>query len=527
MKLLLSKYTWYNQGNIHVTGFIRKGDQYLRGPELAAYFSNVSSPDAFRERLLEANGQFAVVVTRSDEAWIAVDRLRSIPLFYYTAVTTIISDSAYTLYNEISSPEINEEAVTAFVSMGYTLNNVTLIKGIYQVEVGEIVVLNREITRRFYHNTATTTIYERSIDQCSAELHVLLEDIFRSHFLALKDSFIALPLSGGYDSRLIALMCKKYHPERVLCYTYGREDNPEFAPAEEIARRLGFQWVKIVYNDDLIDGFVEDPLFRKYYRYASEFASMFFMQEYFAVKYLRDKKLIPEETFFVPGHAGNIIGGDHLVPALKSRIKTEKDLTNEILRIFSYLIRLTRCEKEKICSQISEKICISGNKTWTVFENWDIKERQSKFIVNSASVYNYFGYQYIIPYWDSTLIDFFSLVPFDYKLNKKVYNYTLINTFFEPAGLNLDKELYPGPFQLALINIKKRIKKILPSFIVTLFIDHRSLVFYDGISKHLIKDGGSKNFRVPPESNNYNSYLTQWYLIKVREMVAKKLSVEK
>jgi len=527
MRLLLSKYAWHNQDDIYVTGFIRQGARYLKDAELAGYFQTAATPSEFGDLLLRASGQFAVVLLRGDEAWIATDRLRSIPLFYYNSETTIISDSAYTLFNEIPHPEINEEAVPAFLSMGYTLNNFTLIKDLFQVETGEMVLLGQEIKRGFYHNNGTSEIYERSIDQCSEELSVLLEDIFRSHFLALKDSFIALPLSAGYDSRLIALMCKKYHPERVLCYTYGREDNPEFAPAEEIARRLGFQWVKIVYDDDLIEGFVEDPVFKKYYKYASEFGSMFFMQEYFAVKYLRDKKLIPEDTYFVPGHAGNIIGGDHLVPALKNSIKTEEKLKKEILHIFSYLMKLKRCEKDKICSQISEKTCISDNKTWTVFENWDIKERQSKFIVNSASVYNYFNYQYIIPYWDSALIDFFRLVSFDLKLNKQVYHFTLINTFFEPEGLNLDRELYPDHFQLTLINIKKSIKKILPSFIVTLFIDPRSLVFYDGISKHLINDAGRKNFKVPPEANNYNSYLTQWYMIKVRESVTKNQHGEK
>jgi len=521
MKLLLSKYAWHNQDDIYVTGFIRQGTRYLKDAELAGYFQTAATPAQFCDLLLRVSGQFAVVLLRGDEAWIATDRLRSIPLFYYNSETTIISDSAYTLFNEIPCPEINEDEVTTFISMGFTLNNDTLIDGICQVETGSMVVLNREKTAVFYHKVATSAIYERSIDICSVELHTLLEDIFRSNFLALRDKFIALPLSGGYDSRLIALMCRKYHPDRVLCYTYGSENNPEFAPAEEIARRLGFPWVKIVYNENLIEGFVDDPVFEKYYKYASEFGSMFFMQEYFAVKYLRDEKLLPEDTYFVPGHAGNIIGGDHLVQSLKKSINTERELTKEILRIFSYLLKLTKSEKEKICSQISKKISISNNKVWTVFENWDIKERQSKFIVNSASVYNYFGYQYIIPYWESALIDFFSHVPFDFKINKTVYKHTLINLFFEPAGLNLTKELYPSSFQLMLINIKKRIKKILPSFIVTFLIDHRSLVFYDGISKHLINDGGRKNFKVPPESNNYNSYLTQWYMIKVRESVTK------
>jgi len=321
-------------------------------------------------------------------------------------------------------------------------------------------------------------------------------------------------------------MCKKYHPHNVFCYTYGREGNPEFANAREIASRLGFPWVKIEYNDELIKGFVDDPVFGRYYKYASEFGSMFFMQEYFAVRYLKEKKLIPEDSVFVPGHAGNIIGGEHLVPALKEKIKTIDDFTREIIRIFSYLLRLTQAEKIHMRSLIAENTELADNKMWTVFENWDIKERQSKFIVNSATVYPFFGYQYIIPYWDGELIDFFSHIPFEYKLNKKVYNYTLINAFFAPASLNLKSEFYLTPFQISLAKIKKRIKKMLPSFMTSPFLNYKSLVYYDGISKMLIEDQGRKKFRTPPESNYFNSYLTQWYVIKVRQSLKKRKKQE-
>ena len=36
----------------------------------------------------------------------------------------------------------------------------------------------------------------------------------------------------------------------------------------------------------------------------------------------------------------------------------------------------------------------------SAFESWDISERQPKFIVNSLRVYEYFGYEWWIPFWD-------------------------------------------------------------------------------------------------------------------------------
>ena len=524
MKILLSKYSWYSNGHINVTGYIRTGEYYLQDARLAEYFSNITSAAEFKARLLNAAGQFAVVLVKGDEVWMATDKLRSVPLYYCKGDEVMASDSAYSLFNEITDPEINEEEVSTFISMGYTLNNTLLVRDIFQVVGGSYVILGKESQNDFYHISSTGNIYERGFDTCSTELAGKLEEIFRAHFTALMDKFIVIPLSAGYDSRFIALMCKKYHPQNVLCYTYGREDNPEFAHAGEVAGRLGFQWVRIVYNDDLIKGFVDDPVFHQYYKYASGLGSMFFMQEYFAVKYLKENDLIPADSVFVPGHAGNIIGGEHLIPALKTRIKTMDDLTGEILRIFSGLLKLTAREKRHIRSRIAENTALEDYKMWTVFENWDIKERQSKFIVNSAAVYPFFGYQYIIPYWDGELIDFFSRVPFDYKLNKKVYNHTLINTFFAAAGLNFDRELYLTPAQVKRVKIRKRIKKLLPSFMISPFLNFKHLVFYDGISKLLTEDQGRKKFRTPPESNNFNSYLTQWYVIKTREALAERRS---
>jgi len=526
MRLLLSKYAWHKQDDIYVTGFIRLGARYLKDAELAGYFQSAATPSQFADLLLSASGQFAVVLLRGDEAWIATDRLRSIPLFYYSEEFMAISDSAYTLFNEIPSPEINEEAVSAFVSMGYTLNNHTLVKGIYHVEAGGMVVMGNQITNIFYHNYNIAKIRYQTFNILSAELTSLLEDIFKSHFLALKDKFIAIPLSGGYDSRFIALMCKKYHPENIICFTYGRQGNPEVALAKKVSEKLQLPWLNIIYNNELIKGFVDDEVFKKYYVYTSEFTSMFFLQEYFAAKYLKDNNIVPEDAVFFSGFSGDFIAGGHLLPFMRQK-RLSEFIAKEILYRNADMITLSRKEKEALSEAISKKLSFTDGETWTNFENWDIKERQSKFIVNSASVYPFFGFEYVIPFWDSKLIDYFNNIPFEFKLNKRLYDHSLTNDFFEKAGLNFLDEINPTFFKRRVQQLKQKVKLILPGFIVNLLIDKKSPVLYDEISELLLKDGGRKNFKVPPESNNYNSYLTQWYMIKVRESVTKNQYREK
>ena len=52
--------------------------------------------------------------------------------------------------------------------------------------------------------------------------------------------------------------------------------------------------------------------FKEYYKFASNHISVFGTQDYFAVKYLHDNKIINDDAIFVPGHSGDFLGGSHL-----------------------------------------------------------------------------------------------------------------------------------------------------------------------------------------------------------------------
>lgn len=61
---------------------------------------------------------------------------------------------------------------------------------------------------------------------------------------------------------------------------------------------------------------------------------------------------------------------------------------------------------------------------------WNIANRQAKFIVNSLRVYEFLGYEWRIPLWDSELMNFWSKVPLKYRIKKELYDEYLFERIF-------------------------------------------------------------------------------------------------
>src|SRR5699024_5693716 len=99
------------------------------------------------------------------------------------------------------------------------------------------------------------------------------------------------------------------------------------------------------------------------------------------------------------------------------------------------------------------------------FEDWILRERQAKFIVNSACVYDFFGYEYRMPLWDTRLLEFFRQVPLELKNFKYLYDEVLRSSFAK-ANLDFENELQPTVREIQLQSIKERVKGLLPAKVV-------------------------------------------------------------
>jgi asparagine synthase (glutamine-hydrolysing) len=314
-------------------------------------------------------------------------------------------------------------------------------------------------------------------------------------------------------------MAKKYHPSDLICYTYGRRNNIESLKAENVARDLHIKWINIEYNDDLVKNFISDPVFIKYYPYVSNLSSMFFMSDYFAVRFLKDKKIVPDECVFIPGHTGALTGS-HQISGLNKPLSYNY-LINRILSIHFSTIIMHRSKKSLIESLLSQSLQSSGLNDWKTYENWNLKERQAKFIINSSKVYLFFGFDYVMPLLDKSLMDFFSALPYCLKLNKILYHKVLKSAFFKNPDLVFKDERHDEDLRYKFQEIKDAVKTFLPYRLVTLLSDQRSIIFYDVITKYFRDDIGEANFIRPFRPNYYNAYIIQWYLFRTKELLKK------
>jgi asparagine synthase (glutamine-hydrolysing) len=518
-------FKWYTGEGIWCKGFIYDlNEKFYTGGDLVGYFSGTGSYIDFEEKVRYANGCFTVIVQAAGELYAACDCIRSFPVFYRkTDDGFIISDNAYELINNPVKDRLNETGMIEFLATGYVTGNETLVEEICQVQAGEIIHFRQEgLKQKFYFTYRTPFTNDEDYSIIRSDGYQILQRAFRRFVNSLQGRTVIIPLSGGYDSRLIAVMLKNYSCENVICITYGRKNNPEVEISGKVAGILGFKWIYIEYNNALVSGYLHDSGFIEYYPYSANLVSMFFMQEYFAVKYLKDHRLIPPDSIFAPGHSGDFLGGSQLFKHGNLQVlENIWDITNRIYRIkychkrpgSKYRDQILR----RIQRNIEEKFSDNNDLSYSIHEDWDFKEKLAKFNFNSSAVYTFFGYEFRFPFWDNEIIHFFKMLPLHTKINKFLYDDLLREDFFGPHGLNFRKELQPRESELKMQQTRETIKFFLPEFISRLLMTKEDKIFYREITQMMVNDLSARGRRIKIHGNTYNSLIIQWYLETLKE----------
>ncbi len=522
-----SGFSWIKTETLCVKGYLFDLHERLYiGVTLTNYFSGIESFYDFEERVRYANGCFSVIYKNGDNFYAACDCIRAFPMFYKKSKEGwIISDSAYELLDKDGKDKLNELASIEFLATGFVTGDETLIKGIRQIQAGEIIDFKAEdIKQKFYYTYRISKVKEIEYEELRIEGIEIFNNAFKRFIASLGGRTVILPLSGGFDSRLIAVILKKYEYKKVICFTYGRLANPEIEVSRKVSEILGFKWIYVEYTDKLIAGFLEDENFKNYYTYAGNLVSMFFMQEYFAVKYLKEKGLIPDDSIFVPGHSGDFLGGSQLFKyGNLSLFENLWDLTNNIFKVKYCYMRPKSKDYDRILRRIQKSIeeKFTGNQalSYSIHEDWDFKEKLAKFNFNSLTTYTFFGYEFRFPFWDKEIINFFKELPLHVKINKYLYNDILCDEFFEPFGLNFETELQPTETALKKQKLKNKIKYFLPDYISRFFMTKQDNLFYNEITQIMVNDLALSGKKIRIHGNLYNSLIIQWYMEDTRMRV--------
>ena len=528
-------FSWYSESEISVKGYLFDNrNNFLSGKQLIKYFSGISSFPDFEERVSFANGIFSVIIRRGKEVFVANDIIRSFPLFYSRFQGSwYITDDAYQLSVTTNISELNPLAHNEFLATGYVIGDETLVHGVRQVQAGEIIHFKEDdLNAKFYYSYRTHKTNEDEYQILKEEGEKVFEESFKRFVTSLNGKTVVVPLSGGYDSRLIASMLKHFQYEKVICFTYGRKDNPEIELSKKVAEKLNYKWIFVEYNNELIRDYLSDPCFLAYFPYASQMVSMFFMQEYFAVKYLKDNKLIPDDAIFAPGHSGDFLAGSQLNKHGNLSIKESVSELAQRIYFIKYCYKRPKASGrlkilDRIEKNLQEKYMKDSDLAYSIHEDWDFKEKLAKFNFNSANTYTYFGYEFRLPFWDRKLIDFFKLLPLSAKINKYLYDDILSNKYFAEYDINFKEEFMVIESDLRKYKFKNQVKYYLPENINRLFVNKNDGLFYREITKYMKNDLLQKNIKISIYGNSYNSLIIQWYLYQLKDFLKNDIEEEK
>ncbi|GGK47200.1 MULTISPECIES: asparagine synthase C-terminal domain-containing protein [Flavobacteriaceae] len=520
---------WYSNQSIYIKGsFFDSKNNYYEKENLISFFTNIKSDAQFIKKIKEINGIFTVLIKLNNKTLIASDTTRVFPLFYTFINTELfLSDNVEYLKEKFNLQEINKNSSNEFLASGYTLGNKTLLNNIFCLQSNEYIIFaNNTITKRdFFFSYATKKVNNSEYSKLRKQAIEAFENTFNRLIVSLNNRTVVIPLSGGYDSRLIVLMLKKHNYKNVICFTYGKKNNLELHNSKKVASELGYKWIYVEYTNELIENYIGSEKFKKFAHFTCNYISMPSLQDYFAVKYLSENNLIPSDSIFIPGHSGDFLGGSQFLKVIPENLKSS-EIPNLILKEKFNHNKISNKSKEAIKNTVKELLLdfdrnYQNNIHYSVFEDFDIKEKITKIIFKDSLGYIYCGYEHRFPYWDKELLSFFKNVPIEYKKMKFLYDDILKNYYFEQYNLKFDKELQPNLLQIYSQKIKEIIKLIFPKFIINHFLRKNDWLNSQTITGEMVKSLKKNNLHYNTNIKTFNDVNIQWYLYFVKNLIKK------
>lgn len=508
---------WFHKDNVWVRGGVYKDQNYLEKEELWDLLHRISllPEDHMKQELAELNGCFAFISSDSSTTPIAFTDLgRTYPLFYteYNDQLIVSTTTAACVEARGMNVKVNQKKVKEFRILGFTTGMETMLNEVSHLQQSASLHLQQdEPIQSFYRDfrPKKDELYTCNSD-LKLQLKSIIEGVFETFIRSLNGQLLVVPLSAGYDSRIILAMLKKHNYSNVLCYTYGKKGSAEQKVAKEVAKRLGYKWIYNEYNQDNVQGFLEHADFGDYYRYMSNHTSMFYMEEYYSLRQLKEKMDLPEDCIFLPGHWGGSIAGG-ILNGVNPHFQSNADIANYIYEFFFIYDRIGAKQKQTYLKMLEESLDKDGD-LLRRYENWNYKNRQARFVVNSARIFNFHGFEYRMLLWNKEILDFFNHLPYEQKFNKAFYAEVLDEFFFEPLDIVFSRRTKEAEVVGYLKKAKRKIKEwFMPTKIKEMLFRRLDYMAYAEMTAQMIKDEKKKGRKIKFKTN-YNSLLIQWYI---------------
>lgn len=442
MEIIISlKNKWHNYDHTYVRGSAFSDGKLLKGIELAKYIKNSTEVDK-RSVVEKLNGFFAVVQKTERHAFVGVDRIRSIPLFYSRHEEKfLISDDPYWIKQQTGDNEFDELSKREFLLTGYVTGSDTLYENVKQLRAAEVLQIGTKITsNRYYSFRHSNNDFQGSKRSLLKKHDQILIESFKRLITYANGRMIVVPLSGGYDSRLVVLMLKRLNYKDIITFTYGRIDNREYKVSKQVAQKLNLKWLFIPYDNTNTYEWYNSEERKAYGKMADNLCSIVADREFPAVWELKRNDIIPKDAVFVPGHTG---AGGHIPYSLQYKLN-KSQIINYLIKKHYVMWHWENAAldlKSHIRSNIAECAEISSFDLYddpiSPVENWEWQERNAKYVVNQVRIYDFWGYDWWLPFWDAEYIQYWNRMPLKWRINKKLYEEYVIGLYSQITGLAL------------------------------------------------------------------------------------------
>lgn len=507
-------YRWFSKnGSVWVKGFIfTSGNRLLKEEKLIDYFTGIESFDEFQTKTKAAGGLFSVVIRKENRLWAAIDHARSAPLFYYHRKDDFfLTDNPDELGKENIPMVLDEESAILFRYSGFAGGNKTLLKDVFQLIAGQSICYEEnQVKTEFHAEFLTDTFFTQTREELKAGLKSVLEHVGKRMVEVLAGRPAAIPLSGGFDSRLMAYLLRKNNYTNVLCYTFGKKNNVEVNNARRTAENLGYGFYLVDYGKYRGQTLAGEPDFKAYTDYAANYSCRPEDQDYFAMKEMMSQGKLAAGTVFIPGHSGAVAGHllspsmanprfswiDHAVDDVYSQVYPNKREIRTVRENIRFLDRQSACP------------------AFLLYENWRF-QGTTALTFNFAKIWEFFGFEYLFPLWDKELYTFFMHVPFRHKYDKNLYKETLSELFSEFDIYFGEEELYPDEKIVRKVAFRSGLKKHFPflkRFVNIWKNDHLGAQGYAGGFLRDLKEAG-----IQEKWMSCNAILSAWYVLQVRK----------
>lgn len=507
--------SWTIESGVAVIGYAFLGEELLSAASLANYFSQVQTIGQFTTLLKKLNGIFSVIIANEHFRAAAIDATRIYPVFYsYQKGNWTITDNPYSLITDESS--ISPDALHEMRASYAPLQGKTLIDGILQVKPCTAVEFQTTGTVKsdtyFHYNIGAAEVQRQEKQQ----LLSVLENSVKRLICRASGKQIVVPMSAGYDSRIILCLLNEQGYKNVITYTIGSNDSAsEVSVASKVARALGYAHFQI----DLTK--VGDELdfsdFNDYVMHLGALTNFSWCAEYASVKWLQAKGLLEKDAIFVPGHAGDFFAGSHLS---KSLIGEKSSISALVYGILFNNFEANRGLKTSSIRKEFSAMKQFGSYPPSLYNAFVFTNRLTHFIANSARAFTFFGYEVLMPLWDMEFLCLMRALPMEQLHHCALYNES-VEQVFERRGVNYKKhQLLSSAYR------KQYIKNIISAVLPSAFLQKAKRPTQDILGTWHLATLLCKDFSLyaskAPRPYFINSALTEWYIDTINKLINNK-----